>query len=318
MTEKYQRKESHNYDHTHDHRSIKTNNIKLAAFLNFGFTVIEFIVGILTRSVSVSSNAIHDLGDSMVLFFSLLLENTSKKGRSKKYTYGYRRYALLGSLINTIILLVGGIIIVYNAVLRLFHPEDINGYIMFWFSLLGIVVNGLGALKLRKDSTTSQRGLYLNILSDFISWIGIFISSILVMFYNITIFDTLFSLMLGTWLVIQGAFLTRDIFYTLMQAVPKEIDIEEIDRIIRAQEGIVDVHDIHIWDLDGEDYISSFHIVIDSDNVDEVMSIKERLKVNLEEFGLNHSTIEIDNLANAVQNGELDRMFYEESISDQR
>lgn len=298
-------KRSHNYEHEHEHHNISTSSIKLTFFLNTIFAIVEFFAGLYTNSVTISSNAIHDFGDSIILFFSFLLENKSKKGRSEKYTYGYRRFSILGSMINSLILFVGAIIILDHAISRLTNPEPIRGFIMMGFAIFGILVNGIGAYKLFKERGGNQRALFLNIFSDFISWISILFSSILVVFFEITIVDSLISILMATWLIYHSIKEVRHILTTLMQAVPPEIELADIKKTILTHELVCDVHDLHIWNLDGEDYISSFHIVVKDTDMDKVMSIKEQVKIDLEQYGINHSTVEVDTIKQAQINGEL-------------
>lgn len=300
-------KESHNYDHSHEHAHIPTNSILLTFLLNSFFTILEFFVGILSNSVTISSNAIHDLGDSIILFFSLILERKSRKGRNNKNTYGYRRFAILGNLINSFILLIGGIYIIDNAINRLMNPEVVNGMMMFYFAILGFIINAIGAYKLFKENNTNNKALFINILSDCISWALIIVSSIAVMQFHIYILDTFFSLFIGLWLIYNGVVEINKMFKILIQSVPDDIDIEQIEKIIVEEEKVLDVHDIHIWTLDGYDYIATFHIVIDSEEVEHLMAIKETIKMKLENYSINHTTIEVDTVKQASINGEFNK-----------
>lgn len=297
-------KESHNYDHSHAHHNISTKNIKLAFVLNSIFTVVEFFVGIYSNSVTISSSAIHDFGDSIILFFALLLEKKSGQGRNSKYTYGYARFSLLGNLINTIVLLLGGVIIIQNGINRLLNPEEIHEIIMIFFSCFGILVNGYGAYKLFDSKSEKNSALFLNIFADFFAWISILFSAIVALVFHIYFLDALLSLCIAIWLIFEGLKNARNIFNILMQAVPKELNQKHIKDLILSNRIVCEMHDFHVWNLDGEDYISSFHIIIDSENLEEIMSVKEEIKLKLEKVGINHSTIEIDTIKQASLNGE--------------
>lgn len=276
----------------------------MSFFLNTSFTIIEWFVGLYTNSVTISSGAIHDFGDSIILFFSLLLEKKSKKGRTEKYTYGYRRFSLLGNLINIIILTIGGIFILHNAIDRLFHPQEIRTVVMLVFSILGITINGYGAFKLYSKKQGINRTLFLNIFSDFISWITVFISALTAIIFNVYFLDALCSIFLGIWLIFQGIQGSRKTLHLLMQAVPEEINLQQIEAAILQNKMVTQVHDLHVWDLDGEDYIASFHIVTTSQDIKEVMIAKEEIKIKLETLKINHATIEVDTVEQAQENGE--------------
>ena len=300
-------KESHNYDHDHNHKEIlDIRNVKLAFFLNTSFAIIEFFGALLSNSITLYSNSIHDLGDSVILFFSILLEKKSANPRNEKYTYGYRRFATLANVINCVILIVGALVIYQGAISRLYNPEMVRGDIMFVIALFGMIVNAIGAYKIYKSGNKNHKSLYLNIASDAVSWVCILFSSLMIILFDITIFDSVFSILLATWLLYSASKEIKTIIGQLMQSVPNDIDINEITKFILQQDGIIDVHDFHIWDLDGTDYISSFHIVVKEDStIEETMKIKEELKKNLEKLKINHATIEADTYHQAVENGEL-------------
>lgn len=301
-------KESHNYDHSHGHESISTNSIKLTFILNTIFTIIEFFAGMLTNSITISSNAIHDLGDSIILLFSWLLEIKSKRPRNDKYTYGYRRFSLAGGLINAGVLFFGAFIILYGGINRLIHPEEINGLLMFYFAIIGVIFNGIGVYKLFRDRNSNSRSLYLNILGDVIGWISILFSSIMVLVFNITYLDSIISICMAIWLFTHSILEMIKIFTTLMQTAPKDVDLTNISTKIIEVNGIIDVHDFHVWDLDHDDYIATLHIVIDEDikELEQIMNLKENLKILLEKYKINHATIEVDTINQAIKNGEIE------------
>lgn len=303
-------KESHNYNHDHNHTDdVDVSNVRLAFFLNTCFAFVELIGAILSNSITLYSSSVHDFGDSVILFFSILLEKKSAKPRTNKYTYGYRRFSLLANVINSVILIVGAVIILFGAVERIKNPEEVQGLIMFVIAILGIIVNGIGAYKIYKTKDVNQNSIFLNILSDAINWIAILFSSVMIIFFDITIFDSLFSILLACWLLFHGTKEFKSILGQLMQSVPNGINVGEIIDFISQQHGIIDVHDFHVWDLDGTDYICSFHIVVDkSTSIDQTMTIKEELKLKLEKLHINHATIEVDTYDQAITNGE----YYDE------
>ena len=159
----------------------QTTNIKIAFFLNLSFTVIEIIGGFWTNSVAILSNALHDLGDSVSLGLAWYLEGQSQKKGDQVYSYGYRRFSLLSAVINSLILLLGSMFILSEAIPRLLNPELSNAKGMFFLALGGILVNGVAALKLQHESSLNQRVVFLHLLEDVLGWVAVFVTSIRIM-----------------------------------------------------------------------------------------------------------------------------------------
>ncbi len=300
-------KDSHNYDHTHEHNNNKsTKNIKITFYLNFAFALIECIVAIFSNSIALFSNSIHDFGDSVILFSTLKLEKISSKGRDKDYTYGYRRFTLIGAILNLFILLVGSIIIIYGVVKRLNNPQEIKENIILFFAIIGIFINIIGVYKVSKDKSIVSKSLKKNLLMDVLSWTILLIGAILINLTGFYFIDSLLSLILAFSMIIAVIKDSKEVFATLMQKVPDDIDIEKIKNFILSNDDVLDVHDLHIWSLDGDDYIATFHIVVADNLVDtKIMYIKEYIKNELEKYKINHTTIEVDTKTQAILNKEV-------------
>ena len=146
----------HSHAHNHSHGS---GNIGMAFCLNLSFTLVELIGGILTNSVAIMSDAVHDFGDSLSLALAWYFQGKSKKGSNARYTYGYKRYSLLGAVITSMVLVVGSVYIVQEAILRLRSPQETNSAGMFALAVLGIAANGIGALKTRKAASINERAV---------------------------------------------------------------------------------------------------------------------------------------------------------------
>lgn len=301
-------KESHNYDHSHGHHDlVDTGTITFTLIINFTFAIIEFISAILTNSVALYSNSIHDFGDSVILLTTLVIEKYSLKPRSKKYTYGYRRFTLVGSILNSLILFGGSIVIILNIINRIKDPEPIEANLIIWVALLGIAVNVAGVLKLRTKKSVVNDALVKNLAADVLNWIALFISAVVILIFNVQILDSLFSIIIAIGMIISVLKQVGTIFNMLMQAVPKEVNLEEILKVINNFDEVLDCHDLHVWTLDGEDHIASFHITVHNDmNLEATITLKEEIKEKLEEYHVNHATIELDTEYHAIVNGEID------------
>ena len=155
---------------------MKTEKNILGAFiLNVTFSVLEFIGGALTNSVAIISDSIHDMGDAISIGLSYFLEKKSKKKPDKKYTYGYIRYSILGGLITTVILIIGSSLVIYNSIIRIFNPVEINYNGMIIFAIFGVVINFMAAYLTREGDSINQKSVNLHMLEDVLGWIVVLI-----------------------------------------------------------------------------------------------------------------------------------------------
>jgi cobalt-zinc-cadmium efflux system protein len=281
------------HNHSHEHNSVK--NIKIAFFLNFFFTIIEFIGGYLTNSVAIMSDALHDLGDTFSLGLAWFLEKFSSKKRTDKFSYGYKRFSLLGAFINAVILLLGSLFILSEAIPRIINPETSNAQGMLILAIFGILVNGYAVYKTSKGKTMNEKVISWHLLEDVLGWVAVFIVSIVMIFTNLTILDPILSILITLyilWGVLKNLKATALLF---LQATPIDLDTNRIDNELRKSSLIQDIHDTHIWSLDGEEHILSSHIVIKGNSTKEdIKKIKIEIKKNLINQGINHSTLEIE------------------------
>ena len=279
--------------HNHQHDSVK--NIRTAFLLNIFFTIVEIIGGIMTNSVAIMADALHDLGDSFSFGLAWYLEKYSNKKRTDLFSYGYKRFSLLGAFVNAIVLLFGSIFILSRTIPRLFHPEVTNASGMVWLALLGVVVNGIATYTTRRGKTMNEKMVSLNLLEDVFGWAVILLVSILMLFTHWLILDPLLSIFVIGY-ILFGVFKNlRQIMLLFLQAVPKELTPQMIEEELVKIPEVKGVHDIHIWSLDGERHILSAHIVVDQDIAkDKLRLVRKKVKETLRKKGINHSTLELE------------------------
>lgn len=266
--------------------------ILLAFILNLTFSIFEFIGGALTNSVAIISDSVHDLGDSLSLGISYFLERKSKKKPDEKYTYGYIRYSVLGSVITTTILITGSIFVIYNAFDRLFHPVDINYDGMVLFAIFGVIVNFLAVYFTRRGNSLNQKSVNLHMLEDVLGWIIVLIGSIIIKFTGITWIDSLLSIIVAIYIFIHSIKNLKSILNIFLEKTPDNIDILKIKNDLLKNTDISDVHHIHIWSMDGYSNYATMHIVTDNDN----FKVKKQVREKLKEYKICHVTIEIEKL----------------------
>lgn len=282
----------HNHNHSHNHSEV---NVKVAFFLNLAFTIIEIIGGFYTNSLAILSDALHDLGDSLSLGLSWYFQKLSKKGRTEKFSYGYKRFSLLGAIINSIVLVAGSIFILTKAIPELFNPEETNVQGMLYLAILGIVVNGTAVLKLRKGESLNEKVVSLHLLEDVLGWVAVLIGSIIMMYTDAPFIDPLLSVLISLFVLYNVYKNLHNSILVILQGIPEEVALEDIKEKLKDISEIADVHDNHVWSLDGEYNIITIHLQLDKDyKLSEQAIIKLKVKSQLKDESINHITIEFE------------------------
>ena len=284
----------HNHDHSHNHSE---GNVKVAFFLNLSFTIIEIIGGLYTNSLAILSDALHDLGDSLSLGLSWYFQKLSKKGRTKTFSYGYKRFSLLGAIINSIVLVVGSIFILTKAIPELFNPEETNVQGMLYLSILGIVVNGAAVLKLRKGESLNEKVVSLHLLEDVLGWVAVLFGSIIMMFTEAPFIDPLLSVLISLFVLYNVYKNLKKSFLVILQGIPEEVSIDAIRFKLKDMPEVTDIHDCHAWSMDGQYNILTIHLQLDKDyRLSEQARVKESVRSRLKDESINHITIEFEGL----------------------
>lgn len=287
---------SHSHGHNHSHNDEDASRrIGWAFFLNLTFTIIEFIGGWLTNSTAIMADAIHDLGDSISIGTAWGLNKLSNKPASSQFSYGYKRFSLLGALINGLVLTVGSIFVLIEAIPRLANPEMPQVEGMLLLAIFGMVVNGYAAYKLSHGKTLNERVLNWHLLEDVLGWIAIFIVSIVLMFVEWPILDPILSICFTLFILFNVVRTLKSTLMLFLQATPDIELIENIKAKIVSKAIVGEVHHLHIWSLDGENNVLTAHIVLNTEiSNEELKSYKLELQHELKEFDFAHTTIEIE------------------------
>lgn len=265
-------------------------NILIAFLLNLSFAVFEFVGGIWSGSVAILSDAVHDLGDAAGIGISWLLERKSRRPRDDIYTYGYARYSLLGSLITTAILLVGSAAVIGNAVHRIIFPTAIHYNGMIVFAVVGVAVNLIAAFVTREGDSLNQKAVNLHMLEDVLGWAVVLIGAVVIRLTDFTLLDPLLSIGVAVFILIHAAKTFQETIGILMEKAPEAIQVHEIRQHILAIGGVLDVHHIHIWSMDGLHNYATMHLVTNGDPHE----IKEQVRAELREHGIGHATLELE------------------------
>lgn len=265
-------------------------NILVAFILNLSFSIFEIIGGFFTGSVAIVSDAIHDLGDAISIGISYFLEKKSKKQPDNTYTYGYARFSVMGSVITTFILLLGSVMVIYNAILRIINPVSINYNGMIIFAIVGTVVNFLAAYFTKDGDSLNQKAVNLHMLEDVLGWIVVLVGAIIMRFTDISIIDPLMSMGVAIFILINAIKNLKEVLDLFFEKIPNNISIEEIKHHIKKIDGVIDVHHIHVWSMDGYHNYATMHIVANENSHE----IKDKIREELKEHGIGHATLEIE------------------------
>lgn len=286
---------SHNHGHNHhDHAPKGTKNIATAFFLNAFFVVIEVVGGLYTNSMAILSDAIHDFGDCISLGITWGLHKKSQQARDEYYSYGYKRFALLGNIFLGLLLLLSSFFIVREASLRLFTPEPVRAQGMMWIAIVGILINGAAAFRMSRSTSISQRAVYIHLMEDVLGWVAVLVSSIVLHFWNFPMLDSLLSILITLWVLYHILGNLRKTFKILLQSVPEELDIVQLKKEILGIDGVMALHDLHFWSQDGESHVLTLHLVVDSMDIGNRLRIKEALYTVTQEHHIEHVTVDLE------------------------
>lgn len=286
----------HSHHHGHDHHHhVSAKNIKAAFFLNLAFTIAEVIGGFYVNSVSILSDALHDMGDSLSLGISWYLHNQSKKGADARFTFGYSRFSLLGALVNSVILLVGSCFVIYEAINRFIHPEPADAQGMLYFAILGIAVNGYAAWRLSGGTSMNEKVVSWHLIEDVLGWAAVLVVSIVMMFSDLPWLDPVLSLCITLFILYNVFGRLKETLVILLQGSPADIDAEQIKAEILQLPNVAGMHHVNVWSLEGEHHVYTAHIkTIGITTFTEVIELKREVKDILKKHPFKFYTIEVE------------------------
>lgn len=265
-------------------------NIFIAFILNLAFSIFEFIGGAISGSVAIMSDAVHDLGDATSIGISYFLEKKSKQKPDDNYTYGYIRYSVIGSVITTTILIVGSIFVIFESIKRIINPITIDYSKMIIFAVIGVVINFIAAYVTKEGDSLNQKSVNLHMLEDVLGWAVVLCGAIIMRFTNISIIDPILSIGVALFILINALKNLKEVIDLFLEKTPKEININEIKEHLLEIDDVKGIHHIHIWSIDGYENLATMHIV--TNNFEK--SLKDKIKEELSEHGIHHSTIELE------------------------
>lgn len=286
---------AHNHVHIHKHE-VKSRNLGISILLNLVITIAQIVGGIISGSLALFSDALHNFSDVLSLVFSLIAHKLSRRKASIDQTFGYKRAELIAAFINAITLVIVALFLVYEASTRLFHPEPIKSGLVIWLAILGIIVNGGSVLLLKKDSehNLNMKSAYLHLLTDMMASVAVLVGGLLMKFYGWFWVDSVMTLLIAFYLIYVSYDLIKSATKMLMLFTPDFIDIKELVREVHKIKGVNKLHHIHVWHLNDEELHLEAHLDCSEDiKMSEFNELLNKVEVVLfEKFNINHINIQ--------------------------
>ena len=279
----------------HHHKNSSEKNLRLVFFLNLGFTIIEFIGGIYVNSIAIISDAVHDLGDSLSLGTSWYLDHKSQQKSDSKFSFGYRRFSLLGALLNSLILIAGSVYVIYEAVGRLMAPEHSDAEGMMVFAIMGVIVNGFAAWKLSRGKTLNEKVISWHLMEDVLGWASILVVAIILQFKDIHYLDPALSLVITIYILWNVFKRLKETLFIFLQGTPSDINLDEVKQQIKEIPGVASTHHVPIWSQEGEHHVFTAHVKLENINsVEEYLNLKSEVLDSLKTYNFEHFTIQFE------------------------
>ena len=289
---------SHNHAHSnsHSHPDMKGRKLLLSIFLNIGITVAQAIGGLVSGSLSLLSDALHNFSDVLSLIVSYIADRYSKKDASVTKTFGYKRAEILAAFVNSVTLIIVAVYLIYEAIFRFMDPQPIKSGLVIWLAILGIVFNGFSLLLLFKESKTNMnmRSAYLHLFSDMAASVAVLIGGVLMLYFEWYWVDSILTVLIALYLLIMGYDLIKSSFKVLMLFTPDDLNLEEIIETVCEIPEVKNMHHIHIWQLNEQETHLEAHLDFHEDvTLSEFDAVLTRVEeVLFKNFGINHVTIQ--------------------------
>ncbi len=286
----------HSHNHQHSHKDLKGKKLLFTILLNIFITAAQTVGGLLSGSLSLLSDALHNFSDVISLLISYIADLYSKKEASLKRTFGYKRAEIIAAFINSATLIIVAFYLIYEAIKRFLNPQEIESGLVIWLALLAIAANGFSVLLLKKESkeNMNMRSAYLHLFTDMSASIAVLIGGLLMKYYNWFWVDSTLTILIAIYLLIMGYDLLKSSFKVLMLFTPDALNLDKISESITQIPEIKNVHHIHIWQLNERETHLEAHIDFQKDiTISEFDIILNRIeKILFQDFGIKHINIQ--------------------------
>ena len=286
--------------HSHSHRKTTSNVNKafiIGILLNLVYVLVEFVVGYISNSMSLLSDAGHNLSDVFTLVLSLIAFRLAKVKNNDKLTYGYRKASILTALFNSVLLVIVVLVIGYQAIIRFFNPVEVNSISVIIMASIGIVINALSAFLFfrEKNIDLNIKSAYLHLIADALVSLGVVVGGVIIYFTDLFWIDSVVSIIIAIIILYSTWELLKDSLMMALDAVPENVDIEKVTETILQTGNVQSLHHLHIWALSTTENALTVHIILKNTlDLNNSFELKEKLKHKLQELNISHATIEFE------------------------
>ncbi|MFU1859642.1 cation diffusion facilitator family transporter [Sphingobacterium sp. NGMCC 1.201703] len=297
--------------HSHKHHHSPRNGITLAFWLNLIFSIIEIIGGMLTNSTAIISDAFHDFMDALAIGAAVLLEKISGKKRTSTFSYGYRRFSLLSALTMSVFLLVGAVLMIGTAYDSFLSPKVVDSKGMLWLAVLGILINGFAFLRIKKSDghahghahhhhghghshDHNSRAIMLHLLEDVLGWVAVLIGAVVIYYTGWYWIDGLLTLAIAGFIGYNASKNLISTMKIVLQSVPENVNLQQLHLELKSIDGIEDIHDLHVWSIDGSYNIGSLHAVVDPNGKHAKADVLLSIVKLMEKHTIQHPTVQLE------------------------
>jgi cobalt-zinc-cadmium efflux system protein len=285
------------HDHSHAGEHLSDRRLVLSIALNLALTVVEVIAGLLAGSLSLLADALHNFNDCGSLVIALVARRVARLPSDERRTFGYRRAEIIGALINLTILVVIGLYLLAEGVRRLLEPAAVEGWIVVAVAAIALVVDiGTAALLYAMSrGNLNLRAAYLHNLGDAISSVGVILAGTAVLLWGASWVDAVVTLVIAAYIIWQSLAMMARSIHILMEGAPADVNIDALVAELQSLPGVLEVHHVHVWEIDEHHRALEAHIVVDDDHFARWSEIKQDIKLLLgERFQIHHSTLEFE------------------------
>lgn len=289
---------------SHHHHHSNTKGLSVAFWLNLLFSIIEVVGGIFTNSTAIIADAFHDFMDAMTIGAAVWLEKVSTKKRTAKFTYGYKRFSLLAALGMSVFILVGAVLMCIAAVRSFYHPEPVNSTGMLWIAVLGIAINGVAFWRMRKEHdhhhdhghthSHNSRAVMLHLLEDVLGWVAVLIGAAVIYFTGWYWIDGVLAIAIAVFIGYNAIKNLMSTASVLLQSIPENVDVEKLSNELSHIEGVKNIHDLHVWSLDGNFNVATLHAVVQTSEEKQKENIFSAIINVLKKHHIQHPTIQLE------------------------
>ncbi len=297
LTVKFAGRSEKRMAHSHSNQ-LNTRNLKISVVLNLAIAVAEVVGGLLANSLSLLSDALHNLGDGLALLFAYIANRVSKRDATSKKTFGYKRIEILSAFINSMVLIAISVYLFVEAIKRFYNPATIDSTIMLVVATIGLAANVISVLILHKDSSHNLniKAAYLHLIGDTLSSVVVIIGGVLIYFYDLYWIDPAVTILIGIYILKEAIAIVKETLSILMQSTPEGIDLRDVKTEVEKLPGINNIHHVHTWALSENQYHLEAHVDLEKDIlVSESTEMQHKIeKLLFDKFAFEHVTLQFE------------------------